>query len=90
MDSGPAKQRRRGKRPDVLSVEFNMNTDQVNTLRNFIDNTIQGVIRFGFPHPRTEQVVEVRIVPQGEGELFGLTYILPNYWRVTLQLEVLP
>lgn len=89
-DLGPAKQRRRGQRPDTLSVQFNMSTSQCETLREFIQDTLRGTIRFGFTHPRTLAVVEVRVVPQGSGELYTTSYILPELWQVSLQLEVLP
>jgi hypothetical protein len=89
-DSGPAKMRRRGVRPDTLSVQYNMSTAQVETLRDFVQNSLQGITRFGYTHPRTGQVVEVRIIPQGDGQLFTTAYILPDYWQVSLQLEVLP
>lgn len=90
MDAGPAKMRRRGTKPDKLSVQYNMSTTQVATLRTFVQDTLKGTIRFGYTHPRTGHVVEVRIVPQGDGELFSVSYILPNYWQVSLELEVLP
>lgn len=89
-DMGPAKMRRRGKRPDALSVQYNMSTTQVETLRGFIQDDLMGTTRFGYTHPRTGQVVEVRIVPQSDGQLFTLAYILPDYWQVSMQLEVLP
>ena len=89
-DLGPAKQRRRAKRPDTLNVQFDMSTAQVETLRSFIQDTLRGTTRFGFTHPRTQQVVEVRVVPQGAGEMYTTSYLLPDYWQVSLKLEVLP
>ena len=90
MDSGPAKQRWRGNRPSTLSVSFILNTQQVTTLENFITNNLRGTRRFLFPHPRTNQQVEVRIVPQGSGDLYQLQYLAPGYWTTQLNLEVLP
>lgn len=90
MDSGPAKMRRRGARADVLNVQYNMSSAQVETLRAFVQDTLRGTSRFGYVHPRTQQTVEVRIVPQGDGQMFSIAYILPDYWQVSLQLEVLP
>lgn len=90
MDAGPAKMRRRGKRTETLQVSFDMSTEQVDTLDAFIKNTLRGTARFGFPHPRLETVVEARIVPQSDGALYSIDYILPDYWRVSMQLEVLP
>lgn len=89
-DAGPAKMRRRGQRPDTLNVQYDMSTAQVETLRSFIQDTLQGTTRFGYTHPRTGQVVEVRVVPQNDGQMFTTSYLLPNYWQVSLQLEVLP
>lgn len=89
-DAGPAKMRRRGQRPDTLSVQFDMSSAQVETLRTFAMETLRGTARFDFTHPRTLQTVEVRIVPQDNGALFTLSYLLPDYWQVSLQLEVLP
>lgn len=89
-DVGPAKMRRRGQRPDTLSVQYDMSTAQVETLRAFVQDTLMGTTRFEFPHPRTGSVVEVRIVPQGDGTMFTTSYLLPEYWQVSLQLEVLP
>jgi len=89
-DAGPAKMRRRGKRPDTLDVQFNMSSTQVETLKGFVIDTLRGTVRFNFTHPRTLENVEVRVVPQGDGALFSLSYLLPEYWQVALQLEVLP
>jgi hypothetical protein len=89
-DVGPAKMRRRGQRPDTLSVQYDMSTAQVQTLRDFIQDDLLGTIRFEFPHPRTGSVVEVRVIPQGDGAMFTTSYLLPGYWQVSLQLEVLP
>jgi hypothetical protein len=90
MDAGPAKMRFRGKRPDMLSVQFLMTTAQVSTLENFVQNTIFGVRRFNFTHPRKASSVEVRIVPQQDGALFNISYTAPGYYTVSLQFEVLP
>jgi len=89
-DSGPAKMRRRARRPDTLSVQYNMSTSQVETLRAFVQDTLRGTTRFGYTHPRTGSIVEVRIIPQGDGQMYTTSYILPDYWRVSLELEVLP
>lgn len=90
MDMGPAKQRRRSNRPSTMSVSFLMTTTQVAALENFCFNTIRGVARFNFVHPRTGSSVEVRVVPQQDGELFKVQYTAPTYWTVTLNLEILP
>jgi hypothetical protein len=90
QDSGPAKMRYRGQKPQMLNVSFLMTTAQVSALDTFVKSTIRGTARFGFTHPRTGVVVEVRIVPQGEGEYYNMTYQAPGYYLVTTQFEVLP
>ena len=90
MDSGPAKQRRRGQKPQGLQVSFIMTTEQTQILQEFIEDTLKGTARFGFTHPRLGTTVETRIVPQGDGELYTFTYIAPGYWNASLRLEILP
>ena len=89
MDAGPAKTRYRGRLPSNLTVSFIMTTAQVSTLEDFVHNTLKGSARFGFTHPRTGSVVEVRIVP-GQAAMYNLQYLAPGYYKVDLQLEVLP
>lgn len=90
QDKGPAKMRKLGSKPQTLNVSFLMTTLQVSTLETFVKTTISGTARFGFTHPRTGVVVEVRIVPQGEGDYYNLSYVAPGYYNVSLTLEVLP
>lgn len=90
MDAGPAKLRRRGQRPDTLSVVYGMTRAQLVALAAFVQDTIKGTARFGLPHPRTGATVEVRIVPGQDGELYGTAYGAPDFWRVSLTFEVLP
>lgn len=90
MDLGPAKMRKRGVGVNTLNITFLFTTEQVNILNNFITNTIKGTARFGFTHPRTQTVTEVRIVPQQSNQFFTSTYAAPGYWNVSLQLEVMP
>jgi hypothetical protein len=90
MDSGPAKQRVRGKRPTQLSLSFIMTTAQTNTLESFILNTLKGTKRFDFTHPRTGAAIECRVVPQGDGEFYTLIYKAPGYWQANLKFEILP
>ena len=90
MDSGPPKQRRRGNRPNTMDLSFIMTTLQTTDLEAFIKNTLQGVKRFSFTHPRTSAIVEARIVPQTEGEFFRLQYLAPGYWQTSLKFEILP
>lgn len=89
-DKGPAKMRRRGSKPSVLNLSFIMTTEQVALLETFVDNTLGGVRRFGFKHPRTGVTEEFRLVPQGEGDLYTITYLAPEYWTITAQFEQLP
>lgn len=90
MDAGPAKQRRKGKKPSTLSLTFIMTTQQVADLKNFAENTLSGTARFGFTHPRTGTIEEVRILPSNDGDLYSFSYIAPGFYNVSLQLEVLP
>ena len=90
MDAGPAKQRRRGARTQTLQVSFLMTTDQVTALKTFVEDTLRGTSRFGFTHPRTNEVVEVRIVPQQDGAMYSVQYVAPNYYTVPITLEILP
>jgi hypothetical protein len=88
-DLGPAKQRRRAQRPDLLSMTFNMSTVQCETLRSFVQDTLRGTMRFGFTHPRKLTIVEARIVPQGDGQMYSINYIQPEFWQITIQMEIL-
>lgn len=90
MDGGPAKMRRRGNLPSKLTVSFIMTTAQVAVLENFVTNTTKGTARFEFLHPRTQQTVEVRMVPQNEGDLYTVTYLAPDYWTINSSFEILP
>lgn len=90
MDAGPAKMRNRGKRPNTMDLSFILTTAQTTTLENFIKTDLAGVKRFSFTHPRTSNTVEARIVPQSEGEFYGLEYLAPGYWKTSLKFEILP
>lgn len=90
MDSGPAKMRRRAKKPDTLNVSFLLTTTQAESLKSFVLDTLQGVARFGFPHPRTNQTVEARIIPSQDGIYYKLQYAAPGYYSASMQLEILP
>lgn len=97
-DAGPAKQRRRARRPNEMSLTFLMTTAQTQKLDAFIKNLptdpntpgISGTNRFTFTHPRLYTPVEVRIVPGGSGEFFNLQYVAPGYWSTSLKFEVMP
>lgn len=89
-DAGPAKQRRRAGRPNEMNLSFLMTTAQTQTLETFIKDTLSGVKRFTFPHPRLYTPVEVRIVPGSGGEFFNLQYVAPGYWSTSLKFEVMP
>jgi hypothetical protein len=89
MDQGPAKMRKRGKRPDVLNVSFLLTSAQVETLKTFVTEILGGVARFGFTHPRTNTQVETRIVPQ-DSVFYKLQYVAPGYYTASMQFEILP
>lgn len=90
MDSGPAKQRVRSRRPNQLSLSFIMTTSQTQTLESFILTDLKGTKRFDFTHPRTGAAVECRLVPQGDGEFYTLQYRAPGYYQVNLKFEIMP
>jgi hypothetical protein len=90
-DAGPAKQRRRASRPNEMTLSFIMTTAECEILETFIKDTIKGVSRFQFPHPRKlGTTVDARIIPGGSGEFFTLQYIAPGFWTTSLKLEVMP
>jgi len=88
MDSGIAKQRLRFKLPNVLQLTFIMTTEQVATLETFVYDTIKCSSRFGFLHPRTGVVSEVRLVPS-ENSMYYIEHIAPGFYSVKLSIEVL-
>jgi hypothetical protein len=90
VDAGPAKMRRRGARPKTLSCSFYMTTAQVATLESFVEDTLRGTARFDFTHPRLGSNIEVRLVPQQDGQLFAISFITNGYWNVALEMEVMP
>lgn len=89
-DAGPAKMRRKGTRVNTMDLSFIMTTAQCAVLETFIEDTLLGVKRFTFPHPRTFTNVEVRIVPGSDGEFFKLQYLAPGFWNTSLKFEILP
>jgi hypothetical protein len=90
-DAGPAKQRRRASRPNEMTLSFIMTTAECEILETFIKDTIKGVSRFTFPHPRKlGTTVDARIIPGSSGEFFTLQYIAPGFWTTSLKLEVMP
>ena len=89
-DAGPAKQRVRSRRPNTMQLSFIMTTQETETLETFVKDTIRGTKRFNFPHPRLYTNVEVRIVPQQDGEFYRLQYLAPGYWQTQINFEILP
>lgn len=89
-DAGPAKQRVRSRRPSTMQLSFIMTTQNTQDLETFVTQTIRGTKRFTFPHPRLYTPVEVRIIPQQDGEFFKLQYLAPGYWQTQLNFEILP
>lgn len=90
MDMGVSKRRKRGKLPSSMNVIFMMTSSQINTLDTFINDTIKGTARFNFTHPRKGTNLEVRIVPSGEGNLYNASYISPELYSVSMNLEIMP
>lgn len=90
MDTGPAKRRRRSAGIEQMKVGFYMTTDQIATLEAFINSSLKGTARFDFAHPVTGVTVEVRIVPQQDGQMYTVGYYTPTLWTVDMALEVVP
>lgn len=89
-DKGPAKLRRLGARPQVMSLAFYMTTTEVAAFETFVLTTLNSTARFGFPHPRTGSTVEARFVPGQDGKLYDIAYRAPLNWTVSFLLEILP
>ncbi len=90
MDKGPARTRRLSRLAKPVQVVFIMSSAEVALLNTFIEDTLFGVRRFNFPHPRLLSTVEARIVPGSEGVFFTVSALGGNQWQVALTLEVLP
>lgn len=90
MDKWPARTRRLSRLVKPIQVTFLMTKAQIVTLEDFVENTLFGVRRFNFTHPRTLVAVEVCIVPGGEGVFYTLTPRGGDWWDVAMTLEVLP
>ena len=90
MDNGPAKIRRRSRKPEVMAWSFDMTTAQLADLRTFVNDTLFGVRRFNFTHPVTSESVEVRIIASGDGEFYKYTNADGPNWHVSMQVEVMP
>jgi hypothetical protein len=82
--------RYRGDLPGKMQVGFNMTPAQVETLRTFVYETIRCTARFSFRHPRTEQTIEVRLLPGEDGEMLKVTPSGGKFFAVELTLEVMP
>jgi hypothetical protein len=89
MDAGVTKMRVRGNKPSVMNMTFMMSDAQVGYLETFINSEIKGVARFYFDHPRTENQIEVRIVPSN-GSFYSLSMATNGYWNVAITFEVMP
>lgn len=91
MDKGPAKVRRlTSKAPRVFDMSFHMTNAQVSTFETFIaDALAEGVYRFSWTHPRTEESVEFRLLPEQDG-LYAITPLGGNYWEIFCRMEILP
>jgi hypothetical protein len=90
MDMGSPKMRRRGVRSTTFDVAFIMDNDQIQTLDDFIKNTIKGTARFDFPHPRTRANIEVRIIPNSDGAYYNVGYLGVEHYNITMKLEQMP
>jgi hypothetical protein len=73
-----------------MQLSFHMSPAQLELFRVFVEDTIRGTARFGFPHPRTGAIVEARIVPEGGGQMYVANYIMQTVFSVSLNMEILP
>jgi hypothetical protein len=89
QDAGPAKMRYRGQKASTLNLTFLMTSAQVVLLETFVKETIRGTARFTFTHPRLGTSKEMRIIPEGEGDYYNVSYTAPDYYNVTMKFEVL-
>ena len=90
MDKGPARTRRLSRLVKPIQVAFLMTEAQLVTLEDFVENTLFGVRRCNFTHPRKLTAVELRIVPGGEGVFYNLSPLSADLWQVSMTFEVLP
>ena len=89
-DMGPAKQRYLGRLPTVLRWTFDMHESQLETLRVFVFETLKCTARFDMTHPVTGAAMEVRLVPQDDGEMYAVSALSGPNVAVSFTLEVLP
>lgn len=90
MELGVAKQRRRSTMPTVFTLSYIYTDANLATLQTFVYDTIQGVRRFNFTHPRTKEAIEARIVPQSGGQMYKIIEMGVNNYIVSMTLEELP
>ncbi len=87
MDQGPGKVRRRGSAGvGALAMQYILSTAEVAALKAFHGDTLNGgALAFGFTHPVTAALLNCRFkTPPAFANLNG------GYFRVTIELEVLP
>ena len=87
VDQGIAKTRKRSSAaPAQINVNYLLTKSQVATLESFYkETTAFGLLRFDYTHPRTAVVLNCRLKqPPAISAQNG------SYFRVSLELEVLP
>lgn len=79
----------KGTRPNTLNLSFVLTGYEVSILETFIKNTVKGVKRFRFPHPRLiGTFIKCRFVPQEGGIILQLQYQTGDYWMASVTLEI--
>lgn len=78
----------RGSQPVQLPVTLTLNTMQVFVLETFIKRITKGALPFQYMDPHTETLVEARFLGNG-GEIATIKYLAPEYWSVSLNLELI-
>ncbi len=89
MTAGPAKLRRRFTAvPETTKLQLWLTSDQISTLKTFVEETVQDVLPFTWSDFRNGTACNYRF-PKGRG---SLTYKWDSgdIWLIAIELEKLP
>lgn len=89
MDVGAAKQRRRFSAAAYpVAGSIMIPTDQVAIFKAWFEDTLgMGALRFDWAHPRTGALLTWRFIGNQPPKI---TPVSSTWWRISMQLEVLP
>ena len=89
VTAGPAKVRRRFTAvPEECKLQMWMTTDQLATLKDFVQNVLEEVLPFTWVDFRTDEQATYRFM-KGWSSV-GQKYDSGDIWMITLDLELLP